>query len=114
MHCDFTVAMDGSRPLEVHNQDGFESWRVTCAETGAETPPALALEGAAVRRRDTFCFTYGDAVSDVDVDALLEFHWSQGASPRSPVSIPPRATAKYESTARRPWSLTRSPRRRGW
>ncbi len=27
---------------------------------------------------ETFCFTYGDAVSDVDIDALLDFHWSQG------------------------------------
>ena len=25
MHCDFTLAMDGSRPLEIHNQDGYES-----------------------------------------------------------------------------------------
>ncbi len=26
----------------------------------------------------TFCFTYGDAVGDVDIDALLDFHWSPG------------------------------------
>ncbi|HYX24371.1 MAG TPA: sugar phosphate nucleotidyltransferase, partial [Thermoanaerobaculia bacterium] len=79
MHCDFTVAMDGSRPLEVHNQDGYESWRVTCAETGAETATGARLWK--VRQyvdAETFCFTYGDAVSDVDVDALLEFHWAQG------------------------------------
>ena len=79
MHCDFTVAMDGSLPLEVHNQDGFESWRVTCAETGAETATGARLWK--VRQyvdAGTFCFTYGDAVSDVDVDALLDFHWSQG------------------------------------
>ena len=79
MHCDFTVAMDGSRPLAVHNQDGFEKWQVTCAETGAETATGARLWK--VRQyvdAHTFCFTYGDAVSDVDVDALLEFHWAQG------------------------------------
>ncbi|MFY9821456.1 MAG: glucose-1-phosphate cytidylyltransferase [Thermoanaerobaculia bacterium] len=79
MHCDFTVAMDGSRPPEIHNQDGFESWRVTCAETGAETATGARLWK--VRKYldvETFCFTYGDAVSDVDVDALLDFHWAQG------------------------------------
>jgi len=54
MHCDFTVAMDGSRPLEVHNQDGFESWRVTCAEPAPRRPPALASGSAAVRRRRHF------------------------------------------------------------
>lgn len=79
MHRDFTVTMDGSRPTEFHNRLGDESWRVTCAETGAETATGARLW----RVRDyvdtpTFCFTYGDAVSDVDVDALLDFHYQQG------------------------------------
>ena len=26
----------------------------------------------------TFCFTYGDAVGNVDIGALLDFHWRQG------------------------------------
>jgi glucose-1-phosphate cytidylyltransferase len=79
MHCDFTLTMDGSRPPEIHNQDGYEAWRVTCAETGAETATGARLR--MVKKyidAPTFCFTYGDAVGDVDVDALLDFHWSQG------------------------------------
>jgi glucose-1-phosphate cytidylyltransferase len=79
MHRDFTVTMDGSRPPEFHNRAGDESWRVTCAETGAETATGARLW----RVRDyvdteTFFFTYGDAVGDVDVDALLDFHYQQG------------------------------------
>ena len=77
---DFTVAMDGSRPTEFHNADGHESWRVTCAETGPDTATGARLwrvrrylEGA-----PTFCLTYGDAVSDVDIGALLDHHWSEG------------------------------------
>jgi len=82
MHCDFTLSMDGSRPPEIHNQDGYESWRVTCAETGAETATGARLWK--VRRyldlpdAPTFCLTYGDAVGNVDIDKLLEFHWEQG------------------------------------
>jgi glucose-1-phosphate cytidylyltransferase len=79
MHSDFTVAMDGSRPLQFHNQAGGEDWRVTCAETGLDSGTGARLRLV----RDyvdtpTFCFTYGDAVGDVDIDALLEFHWAQG------------------------------------
>ncbi len=78
MHRDFTVAMDGSSP-EFHNRTGDESWRITCAETGDETATGARLW----RVRDyvttpTFFFTYGDAVGDVDVDALLDFHYQQG------------------------------------
>ncbi len=81
---DFTVAMDGSRPPEFHdgfqNENGHESWRVTCAETGADIATGARLQ--LVRRyladSPTFCLTYGDAVSDVDIGALLDFHRAQG------------------------------------
>jgi glucose-1-phosphate cytidylyltransferase len=81
---DFTLAMDGSRPPELHdgfqNENGHESWRVTCAETGADTATGARLH--LVRRylaeAPTFCLTYGDAVSDVDIGALLDFHHAQG------------------------------------
>lgn len=54
-------------------------WRVHLVDTGAETNT-----GGRVRRlRDwlgqgTFLLTYGDGVSDVDVDALVRFHRRQG------------------------------------
>jgi glucose-1-phosphate cytidylyltransferase len=80
MHRDFTLSMDGRRPLEFHNRDGDEDWRVTCAETGADT----GTGGRLARVRDyvadapTFLFTYGDAVGDVDVRALVDFHHRHG------------------------------------
>ena len=79
MHRDFTVTMDGSRPLEFHNRTAGEDWQVTCAETGAETGTGARLW----RVRDyvdtpTFCFTYGDAVGNIDLHALLRHHHQQG------------------------------------
>ena len=79
MQRDFTVAMSGDPTPMFHNAVGEESWRVTCAETGAETGTGGRL--ARVQRyvdTDTFFFTYGDAVGTVDLDALLEFHRRQG------------------------------------
>ena len=79
MHRDFTVALDGSAPVQYHNRIGDEQWQVTCAETGEET----GTGGRLYRVRDyidtpTFCFTYGDAVGDVDISALVDFHLEHG------------------------------------
>ena len=64
--------------MEIHQQRA-EPWRVTLVNTGETT-----MTGGRLRRvRDylrggTFCFTYGDGVSDVDITALIAFHRSHG------------------------------------
>jgi glucose-1-phosphate cytidylyltransferase len=64
--------------LEVH-QKKAEPWRVTLVDTGEQT-----LTGGRVRRiapyvqGETFCLTYGDGVSDIDLGALIRFHKSHG------------------------------------
>jgi len=75
---DFTVSMDGSPP-EFHNNTGAEDWRVTCAETGAETGTGGRLWRVRdTIKTDTFFFTYGDAVGNVDIDKLLAYHYEKG------------------------------------
>jgi glucose-1-phosphate cytidylyltransferase len=60
-------------------EDGGERWRVHLVDTGADTQT-----GGRIRRLhrtlgdETFFATYGDGVSDVDLDALLAFHRSHG------------------------------------
>ncbi|MFO1420860.1 MAG: glucose-1-phosphate cytidylyltransferase [Candidatus Competibacteraceae bacterium] len=65
--------------MHVHERYA-EPWRVTLVDTGEHT-----MTGGRLRRvRDylqedeTFCFTYGDGVADVDIPALLDFHRAQG------------------------------------
>lgn len=64
--------------LEIHHTR-VEPWRVTCVDTGQES-----LTGGRIRRiRDyldegTFCMTYGDGVSDIDLTAELAYHREQG------------------------------------
>ncbi|QUN27611.1 glucose-1-phosphate cytidylyltransferase [Cupriavidus sp. KK10] len=64
--------------MEVHERYA-EPWRVTLIDTGAET-----LTGGRLKRvrdyvgDDTFCFTYGDGVTNLDVGALLKFHKQHG------------------------------------
>lgn len=64
--------------MEVHQRNA-EPWRVTLVDTGETTQTG----GRILRIRDhidgTFCLTYGDGVSDVDLKALVAFHRQQGA-----------------------------------
>jgi glucose-1-phosphate cytidylyltransferase len=75
---DFAVDF-GSGNIETLSNGFDEDWRVVLAETGKET-----LTGARIRRAlryvrgDTFFATYGDGLSDVDLDALLAHHRQSG------------------------------------
>ncbi|MDQ3057109.1 MAG: glucose-1-phosphate cytidylyltransferase [Pseudomonadota bacterium] len=74
---DVTFDMANNR-MEVH-QGYAEPWRVTLIDTGQDT-----MTGGRLKRvrehvgNETFCFTYGDGVADVDIGALIAFHQSHG------------------------------------
>jgi glucose-1-phosphate cytidylyltransferase len=56
-----------------------EPWRVTLIDTGEDTQTGGRLRRVAKYVGDeTFCFTYGDGVSDVDLTRLIAFHRKQG------------------------------------
>lgn len=59
---------------------GGEDWDVLVADTGAETMTAgrIARILHYLGDDDRFFLTYGDGVSDVDVNAILAFHQSHG------------------------------------
>lgn len=64
--------------MEVH-RNTCEPWRVTLVHTGHKS-----MTGGRIRRvreyigNETFCLTYGDGVSDVDITALIAYHRAQG------------------------------------
>jgi glucose-1-phosphate cytidylyltransferase len=71
----FDLAEDS---MTVHKSDS-EPWRVTLIETGADTMTGGRLKRARPWLDDeTFCFAYGDCVSNVDVTRLVEFHRERG------------------------------------
>jgi glucose-1-phosphate cytidylyltransferase len=61
--------------MEVH-QRNVEPWRVTLVDTGEFTLTGGRLKRVEkyLRDEDTICFTYGDAVADVNIFELLKFH----------------------------------------
>ena len=63
--------------MDILNHDA-EPWKVTLIDTGETTMTGGRLKR--VRKyldNDTFCMTYGDGVSDVRLDKLIDFHKSQ-------------------------------------
>lgn len=56
-----------------------EPWTVTLIDTGEITETGGRLKRVEPYvSEETFCFTYGDGVSDVDITALLAFHKKKG------------------------------------
>jgi glucose-1-phosphate cytidylyltransferase len=64
--------------MTVHNRQS-EPWTVTLVDTGEST-----MTGGRLKRvskyldESTFCFTYGDGLSNVNISNLIEFHQKQG------------------------------------
>jgi glucose-1-phosphate cytidylyltransferase len=74
---DFTVDL-ASGNVEFHAGRG-EDWRVTVLDTGGDTMTGGRLKRARdVIGNETFCLTYGDGVSNVPIDALLQAHREWG------------------------------------
>ncbi len=76
MTTDVTVTLGRHDSLEFNGRHDEEDWRVTLAETGEETMTGGRV--AAIRRYveddDLFLLTYGDGVSDLDIDRTIAFH----------------------------------------
>jgi len=62
---------------EIH-QNGAEPWKVTLVDTGENT-----MTGGRIKQvrdyigNETFCLTYGDGVTDVNIKDLIDFHRDQ-------------------------------------
>src|SRR5205823_14946878 len=64
--------------MEIH-QKYAEPWKITLVDTGEATMTGGRLKRVASYIEDeTFCFTYGDGVSDIDISALITYHRSSG------------------------------------
>jgi glucose-1-phosphate cytidylyltransferase len=59
--------------------NGVEPWRVTLVDTGESTMTGGRLKRVRSHIGDeTFCLTYGDGVSDVNIRELIAFHRTEG------------------------------------
>ena len=70
----------GARPqITYHNNHDEEDWNVTLLDTGQETQTGGRLQRALQHiKEDTFLFTYGDGVTNSDINASVDFHKKHG------------------------------------
>lgn len=70
---DFTIDLKNGN-VDIHNINS-ESWKVTLVDTGFDT-----MTGGRIKRikdyvgNETFLLTYGDGLSNVNIDKLVKFH----------------------------------------
>jgi glucose-1-phosphate cytidylyltransferase len=88
-NADLTVDL-ASGAIEYHATN-HEPWKVTLVETGAETMTGGRLKRVAkyLDPGQPFFLTYGDGVSDVDLNALLAFHKKHGKDATITAVAPP-------------------------
>jgi glucose-1-phosphate cytidylyltransferase len=106
---DITIDL-ADNALTVHNRKS-EPWKVTLVDTGEDS-----MTGGRLRRvrdhvagEDAFCFTYGDGVSDVNIDALIAFHRGHGLKATVTAVKPPGRYGSLETDGDRVSGFTEKP-----
>ena len=66
-----------------------ENWNVSCIDTGLETMTGGRLKRIQNLVDDTFCFTYGDTVNDLNIEELIKFHKKESRLATVTSCIPP-------------------------
>jgi glucose-1-phosphate cytidylyltransferase len=75
---DVTVHLGSTSELIFHTKHDESTWKVTLADTGSDT-----MTGGRVAKikkyveDERFFLTYGDGLSDIDLNSLLKFHLEQ-------------------------------------
>lgn len=71
---DFTLHINGDKHIDYHTKEE-ENWNVTIVDTGLETMTAGRLKQVEKYIDDEdFMFTYGDGLSDVNINELYKYH----------------------------------------
>jgi len=86
---DMTFTMSDNS-VKVH-QNKAEPWTVTVVDTGENTMTGGRLKRVKdyLNKDESFCFTYGDGLSDVNISELIKFHNRHGKLATLTATRPP-------------------------
>jgi glucose-1-phosphate cytidylyltransferase len=79
-----------SNTMDVHHKRA-EPWTVTLVDTGEEsmTGGRLGRVRKYIEHDESFCFTYGDGVGNIDISASINFHKQHGKAATLTATYPP-------------------------
>ncbi len=85
------ITVDTRRGEIQYHRNYAEPWRVTMVDTGEETMTGGRLKRLArfLDAGESFCLTYGDGVTDLDIGALIAFHHAHGRLATVTAVVPP-------------------------
>jgi glucose-1-phosphate cytidylyltransferase len=72
---DITISLGDETKITYHNQHNEHNWNITLADTGLRS-----MTGSRISRikkylnNEDFMITYGDGVSDINIEKLINFH----------------------------------------
>lgn len=76
--------------LKIHRNNA-EPWNITLIDTGLESMTGGRLKRVSkyLKNEKSFCFTYGDGLSDVNISELISFHHAHGKLATLTATVPP-------------------------
>ena len=96
--CDITYDLKNQKVFIQNNN--IEPWKVTLIDTGEQTATGGRLKRVVDYIRDeTFCFTYGDGVADIDINRLISFHREHGTMATLTATQPPGRFGSFTLSA---------------
>jgi len=86
---DITIDLSNNQ-MEIHRRKA-EPWKVTLVDTGLDTMTGGRLKRVKpyLSETDSFCLTYGDGVSDINIGELINFHHQHGLDATITAAYPP-------------------------
>jgi len=78
--CDTTLMLGRSPAVQFHNSHGEEDWKVHLADTGEGSMTAYRVRQIQryIPRGESFLLTYGDGLSNIDINATIKAHQASG------------------------------------
>lgn len=97
--------------MQVHQRHA-EPWKVTLVDTGENTLTGGRLKRvqAYVQDDEAFCFTYGDGVADIDINAQVSFHRQHRKLATVTAVQPPGRYGALQITEKQVHGFTEKPR----
>tara|TARA_Y100000590_G_scaffold119742_1_gene137057 strand:+ start:16677 stop:17450 length:774 start_codon:yes stop_codon:yes gene_type:complete len=69
-----------SNDVKINRDSTEDNWRVTLVDTGENTMTGGRIKRVSeyLDKDEAFCFTYGDGLADIDIEAEIKFHKKHG------------------------------------
>ncbi len=106
------ITFDMTDNSMIVHQRKSEPWRVTLVDTGENTQTGGRLKRVAehIKDEESFCFTYGDGVCNLNIRNSVEFHRSHGRLATVTAVLPPGRYGALERNGNEVTRFTEKPR----